>query len=74
MAFRAYTRSRALELGLTGRARNLTDGRVEIVCCGDSEKVDALCKWLWQGPRYARVDSVRCNSAPPAPFSGFEIS
>lgn len=73
MAFRAYTRSRALELGLTGRVRNLPDGRVEVVCCGDPEKVDALCEWLWQGPRYARVDSVNCSSGPVTAFSGFEI-
>lgn len=71
--FRASTRSRALELGLMGRARNLPDGRVEVLAYGDADKVGALCEWLWQGPPGARVDEVQCESADPEPFSGFEV-
>lgn len=31
VGFRWWTRSRALELGLVGHARNMDDGRVEVV-------------------------------------------
>lgn len=37
VGFRWWTRSRALELGLTGHAANLSDGRVEVVAEGPRE-------------------------------------
>ncbi|MGI9305570.1 MAG: acylphosphatase [Gammaproteobacteria bacterium] len=59
--FRGATRDLARELGLTGYARNLADGRVEVVCCGPKCDVEALSKWLWEGPPASRVSSVRCQ-------------
>ena len=35
--FRAATRNKAVELGLRGRARNLPDGRVEVIACGPED-------------------------------------
>lgn len=58
VAFRAYTRNQANELGLTGHARNLPDGRVEVVAHGDAAALDALADWLAHGPPHARVDAV----------------
>ena len=60
--YRAATRQRAQELGLTGSARNLADGRVEVLVCGESGAVDDLCAWLWEGPPSASVTSVICNT------------
>ena len=42
VGFRWWTRSKALELGLVGSARNLTDGRVAIVAEGDRTACEAL--------------------------------
>jgi acylphosphatase len=56
--YRASTRSRAQALGLTGHARNLPDGRVEVLACGEQPAVEALCEWLWHGPPAAEVTSV----------------
>ena len=56
--YRASTRQRAIELGVTGHARNLADGRVEVLACGDSIAVAALCDWLWQGSPASQVVSV----------------
>ena len=56
--FRASTRERALDLGLSGRATNLPDGRVEVIAEGDAAALDALEAWLHQGPPAARVESV----------------
>lgn len=47
VGFRWWTRSRALELGLAGYARNLDDGRVEVCAQGeraDVERLDALLR------------------------------
>lgn len=56
--FRAAAQERAHELGITGWARNLPDGRVEVRACGDRDQVAAFREWLGQGPPAARVERV----------------
>jgi acylphosphatase len=56
--YRASTRQRALELGCTGYARNLPDGRVEVLAVGEPQAVKTLIDWLWQGPPAAKVTEV----------------
>jgi acylphosphatase len=56
--FRASTRERAFDLGLSGRATNLADGRVEVIAQGDAAALDTLEAWLRLGPPAARVDTV----------------
>jgi acylphosphatase len=72
VSYRAATRAQALALGLTGHARNLDDGRVEVVACGEVHAVAALERWLWQGPPAARVDEVLRGDWPAAEARGFE--
>lgn len=50
VGFRWWTRSRALELGLAGYAKNLTDGRVEVVAEGEQSDVDKLLALLKEDP------------------------
>ena len=56
--FRASTRDRAQALGLRGFAKNLADGRVEVLAAGDDAAVDELAAWLREGPPMARVDDL----------------
>ena len=56
--FRASTRRQATELGVRGYARNLHDGRVEVLAVGDVQAVERLAEWLKHGPPHARVDRV----------------
>ena len=58
VSFRAYTRAKALGLGLAGYARNLEDGRVEVLACGDAQAVEAIHRWLWEGSPASRVTAV----------------
>ena len=62
--YRASARNRARELGVTGYARNLPDGRVEVLACGAPAAVEALCRWLWQGPPAAQVTGVEVQPVP----------
>lgn len=64
--YRGSTRREALALGVTGHARNLPDGRVEVLACGEPSAVDALCAWLHRGPVHADVRDVTCESVPDA--------
>ena len=69
--YRASTQTVANKLGLTGYARNLMDGRVEVLVCGDQDKVEQLKDWLWQGPELARVEGVVCELSNEQPPTGF---
>lgn len=71
--YRGATQRRARELVVTGYARNLADGRVEVLACGSPEAVDALCVWLWQGPPSARVATVDCQTVEVETPAGFTI-
>lgn len=62
--FRASTREQAFRLGLTGRAVNLDDGRVEVWARGDDDALDALQAWLQRGPPAARVVAVEVRPLP----------
>jgi acylphosphatase len=59
--YRASTQEQAQKFSLTGYAKNLPDGSVEVLACGEAPAVAALCDWLWQGPLHAKVDKVECN-------------
>ncbi|WP_242113069.1 acylphosphatase [Luteimonas aquatica] len=61
--FRASTREQALRLGLRGHARNLADGRVEVLAAGDAAAVEHLADWLRHGPSQARVDALTREAA-----------
>lgn len=68
--YRASTLSRAQALGVAGHARNLPDGRVEVLACGPVASVEALCAWLWEGPPMAEVSSVEIETLGPEALPG----
>jgi acylphosphatase len=72
--FRASTREQALALGVAGHARNLDDGRVEVLASGNAEALDALEQWLWQGPPAAEVTAVDREDLPEEELRGFRTA
>ena len=46
VSFRAYTKRKAVSLGLTGSVKNLSSGDVFVVAQGPREKIFELIKWL----------------------------
>jgi acylphosphatase len=69
VGFRWWTRARALELGLTGWACNLEDGRVEVVAEGPRAACEQLLALLASGP--GRVDFVAERWGPARGETGF---
>jgi acylphosphatase len=57
--YRASTKKKAEELGLTGWVKNTADGNVEAVFEGDASMVDEMVAWCWIGPPLARVTDVK---------------
>lgn len=72
--FRAHTQKQAQQLNLTGWARNLLDGRVEVLACGDKKDVEKLVEWLKQGPELAKVSDLSYEELPWQELNNFSIS
>ena len=71
--FRASAREQAMRLGVTGYARNLPDGRVELLVCGESNAVGHLRDWLRSGPPGAAVTGVACEPLDFQLYPSFAI-
>ena len=64
--YRATCVRKADSLRLTGYARNLTDGRVEVLACGEQAAIEEFVAWLWEGSPASRVTDVATEHADPA--------
>lgn len=62
--YRGTAAARARELGVRGYAKNLPDGRVEVLACGEPQAVEAFLEWLWIGSSASRVTAVEVVEAP----------
>lgn len=58
VGFRATTHERAQQLALAGWVRNRQDGKVEVVAEGPAPDLEALLRFLHEGPRTAHVTHV----------------
>jgi acylphosphatase len=70
VGFRWYVARHARLLGLVGFARNLPDGRVEVVVSGPEESLPALEQLLRTGPANAQVERVERSPEPAAVLVG----
>jgi acylphosphatase len=72
--FRGAAAAQARALGVTGYARNLDDGTVEIVAEGGRDALELMAAWAHHGPSPARVEEVRTEwSEVYAEFSEFSV-
>jgi acylphosphatase len=71
--YRASAQNEAARLSLDGWARNLADGRVEVVVSGPADAVAEFCGWLWKGPPAARVESVSVEAHEQPLRPGFDV-
>ncbi|MDN3610094.1 acylphosphatase [Vibrio ostreicida] len=73
VGFRYHTSYQGLIYGLTGYAKNLSNGDVEVVVCGTEVQIAEMAKWLKIGPKTSCVDSVKSEPTSYHAFEGFEI-
>jgi acylphosphatase len=62
VGFRWFVLRKAGELGLSGWAENLPDGRVRVVARGNPGAIEQLDAALRRGPRLASVTHVERNT------------
>jgi acylphosphatase len=73
VGYRYFALRQANTLGLSGYARNRSDGSVEVVAEGtDAALVDFEGR-LREGPAFASVSTVEREPIPPRGDSGFQI-
>lgn len=73
VGFRYYAQRAARTLKIDGSARNLADGRVEIVAEGPRTQVESFVDRIRTGPPGSRVSDVQVEWETPAGVSGFVI-
>jgi acylphosphatase len=73
VGYRNFAERSAQEAGVTGWARNLDDGRVEVHANGTSGQLEDFEARLRQGPRFADVRKVELMEAAVLELSGFSI-
>ena len=73
VGYRYFAQKNASLLGLTGYARNLDDGSVEVYAVGAAEQLSEMAGRLRLGPRWADVRGVEETEAVVHRSSSFEI-
>ena len=73
VGFRFFVQHKATVFGLSGWARNVDDGRVEVYAVGLPDRLSDLAAALHVGPSMAEVRSVEEQEAQLENVSGFTI-
>ena len=63
--YRGTAAARARELRIRGYAKNLADGRVEVLAYGDEAAIEVFVSWLWAGSSASKVTSVEVSDIAP---------
>ena len=61
VGFRYWVQMHAIRSDITGYAKNLDDGRVEVVLCGKDEAIEGLVAAVKQGPPASMVSHFEYN-------------
>ena len=73
VGYRYFALQEARRLGLTGFARNLPDGRVEVVAEGGDAALSDFESKLREGPSFSQVANVEKAALEPRGDQGFHI-
>jgi acylphosphatase len=73
VGYRYFVLRLADRLGVTGFARNLPDGSVEVVAEGEEAVLEELKAGLERGPAFASVSGVEREAISPRGDGGFHI-
>jgi acylphosphatase len=67
VGFRFFAQREAAKLRVGGYARNLLDGRVEVLAVGSAAQLEEMRRALERGPRFSSVSGIREEEAQPDP-------
>lgn len=64
VGYRYFAQRTAEQLGISGYAKNLHDGRVEVFAMGTVEALATLEHFLSRGPKFAEVSGFEASDRP----------
>jgi len=75
VCFRYYAKCEADRLGISGWVKNMPDGSVDTLICGNETQLVTMRKWLSHGPPMARVLNISVEACRKTlyPVTGFNI-
>ncbi|MFA6992458.1 MAG: acylphosphatase [Candidatus Gracilibacteria bacterium] len=62
--YRSSAKKKANTLNISGYAKNLSSGEVEILAQGQRENIEQFIEWCREGPSAANVDRVEVSWQP----------
>ncbi len=71
--YRAFTKEKAIALGIKGWVRNIPGGGVEAILEGEREKVGELLKQMKSGPSGAMILGMELSELEYKDYKDFEI-
>jgi acylphosphatase len=75
VGYRYFAAAAAEDLEVTGYAKNLADGRVEVFIQGEEEDVLAMLDRLREGPRWSHVEALQVEVLEPTKkYRSFQIT
>ena len=72
--FRVSSQQKAIEYSLSGYAKNMDDGDVEVFLSGEQENVEKMLDWLKHGPEEAEVSQLKQQQVDWQDHSFFSIN
>lgn len=72
--FRVSCQQIAIDLQLSGYAKNLSNGNVEVLMCGEKANIDKMLLWLKEGPEQAQVANVDYSEVAWQEYNHFSVS
>lgn len=72
--FRVSSQQKAIDYSLSGYAKNLADGDVEVFLSGEEKNVKKMLTWLEHGPEDAQVAQMQKKQVDWQEHSFFSIS
>jgi acylphosphatase len=71
--YRDACRREADRIGVGGSARNLDDGRVEVIVEGDPDAVEEMTEWCRSGSEAATVSNIDIEEESPRGEDAFSV-
>ena len=71
--YRAFTRDKALGLGINGWVRNIPGGGVEAVLEGERQKIGELLAMMKKGPASSMVSGIELSEIKCKGYEDFKI-
>lgn len=74
VGFRWFVKQRALNLNIKGFVKNLSNGDVLVIACGEEKDILELLRICKHGYKFARVDKVLHRKLSAQEIRNFNIS